>query len=820
MSARSRWAWRWSARCWARSSWRLLYPTLPSLETLTDYRPKIPLRVVSAEGELLGEFGEERRAVVKIAEVPDVMKKAILAAEDERFYSHGGVDYLSVMRAAWTNVTSGTQQGAGTITMQVARNFFLTREKTLTRKLREVLLAWKIEGSLTKDEILELYVNQIFLGQRAYGFAAASQIYFGKPLKDVTVAEAAMLAGLPKAPSSFNPVTNPKRAKTRQQYVLQEDARASVYQRRGARRSTECATRRSAGCARSGVDPRGIRAEMARQVVFEAYGEDAYTKGLTVWTTLRRVDQEAAYAAVRRGVLDYDRRHGYRGPEAYANLPSDPAEADQVLERVFAETPDGDNLLTAVVLEAGASEVKAMLASGDAISGQRGGVAIRRAGADRQVAPQPADPPRRRHPGGEGRERSLRHRPDPAGRVGIRCPRSARRGRSTRLIGGFDFDRNKFNHVTQAQRQPGSAFKPFIYSAALEKGFSPATVVNDAPFFVPADRAGGEEWEPKNYDGKFDGPMRVRTALAKSKNLVTVRVLQAIGPQYAQDYITRFGFDPKQHPAYLTMGLGAGSATPLQMASAYAVFANGGYRVNPYLISKITDAKGTTLSTAKPAIAGGEAERAIDPRNAFIMTSMLRDVVAYGTATRAQALGRKDIAGKTGTTNEHVDAWFCRIHVVARRHRVDRLRPAEDARQQRDRVRCRVADLDQLHAAGPEERPGEAHGDTRRRAFAAHQRGLGLARRQWRAVGVVLFRIHSSPRRVVAGAASRHRRTSGAGRPQPAVLVNAAESKTLLSAGRASRKSVLSYVTEATRFSAELQDTARVISVNTPGNIR
>ena len=635
----------------------LLYPTLPSLETLTDYRPKIPLRVVSAEGDLIGEFGEERRAIVKIAEVPDVMKKAILAAEDERFYSHGGVDYLSVMRAAWSNVTSGTQQGAGTITMQVARNFFLTREKTLTRKLREVLLAWKIEGSLSKDEILELYVNQIFLGQRAYGFAAASQIYFAKPLKEVSVAEAAMLAGLPKAPSSFNPVTNPKRAKTRQQYVLRRMHELG-YINDGALAEAQNAPL----VVRQGVREvipihAEFAAEMARQVVFDAYGEDAYTRGLTVWTTLRRVDQEAAYAAVRRGVLDYDRRHGYRGPEAYANLPTAPAEAEQVLERVFAELPDGDNLLTAVVLDANANEIAAMLSSGDTISITGEGL--------RFAAHSLTDksPPSQRIRRGA----VIRVSKDEKNRFGVaQLPQAESAfvaldphdGAVSALIGGFDFDRSKFNHVTQAQRQPGSAFKPFIYSAALEKGFSPATVVNDAPFFVPAERAGGEEWEPKNYDGKFDGPMRIRTALAKSKNLVTVRVLQAIGPQYAQDYIARFGFDPKQHPAYLTMGLGAGSVTPLQMASAYSVFANGGYRVNPYLISKITDSRGTTLSVAKPSVAGVEAERVIDPRNAFIMTSMLRDVIAYGTATRAQSLGRKDIAGKTGTTNEHVDAWF------------------------------------------------------------------------------------------------------------------------------------------------------------------
>jgi len=635
----------------------LLYPTLPSLETLTDYQPKIPLRVVSAEGELLGEFGEERRSVVKIQEVPDVMKKAILAAEDERFYQHGGVDYISVLRAAWSNVTSGSQQGAGTITMQVARNFFLTREKTITRKLREVLLAWKIEGSLSKDEILELYVNQIFLGQRAYGFAAASQIYFGKPLKDVTVAEAAMLAGLPKAPSAFNPVTNPKRARTRQQYVLrrmhdlryiddpayQEAQKVPLLVRQGLRDALPTHAE--------------FAAEMARQVVFEAYGEDAYTRGLTVWTTLRKADQEAANAAVRKGVLDYDRRHGYRGPEAYVNLPDDPGAAETVLERVFQETLDADNLLAAVVLDASATEVRAVLASGDAVAVSGDGLRFAaRALADKA-------PPNLRIRRGA----VVRLTKDDKGRLGIaQLPQAEaafvaidpRDGALQALVGGFDFDRSKFNHATQAQRQPGSAFKPFIYSAALEKGFSPATVVNDAPFFVPAEKTGGEEWEPKNYDGKFEGPMRLRTALARSKNLVTVRVMQAIGPQYAQDYIAKFGFDPKAHPAVLSMGLGAGAATPMQMAAAYAVFANGGYRVNPYLIARIVDARGSVLSEAQPQKARGDAERVIDARNAFVMTTMLRDVVSYGTATKALSLNRRDIAGKTGTTNENVDAWF------------------------------------------------------------------------------------------------------------------------------------------------------------------
>ena len=637
----------------------LLWPTLPSLDKITDYQPKIPLRVVSADGDLLGEFGEERRSVVSIKDVPDVMKHAILAAEDERFYQHGGVDYLSVGRAALANLTGGAQQGAGTITMQVARNFFLTREKTVTRKMREALLAWKIEGSLSKDEILELYVNQIFLGQRAYGFAAAAQIYYNKQLKDLTVSEAAMLAGLPKAPSAYNPIINPKRAKSRQQYVLRrmhelrfinddqfrEAQNAPIVVRQQVREVLP-------------VHAESV-AEMARQVVFDAYGDEAYTRGLTVWTTVRRADQDAAYAAIRKGVFDYDHRHGYRGPETYLNLKDDPAEQEQELDKAFGDYPDGDGIYSAVVLDASPTDVRAVIASGDQISVTGDGLKF----AARALAEK--TPPNQKIRRGA----VVRVTRDDKGRYAIgQMPQAEAAfisvdpedGAILSLVGGFDFDRNKYNHVTQALRQPGSSFKPFIYSAALEKGFTPATVINDAPFFVPAAQAGGQDWEPHNYDGKFEGPMRLRTALAKSKNLVTIRVLQAIGPQYAQDYIARFGFDPKLHPAYLTMGLGAGAVTPLQMAAAYSVFANGGYRVAPYLIEKITDSRGNALSQAKPVVAGANAERAIDPRNAFIMTSLLHDVTVYGTAARVQAeLKRKDLAGKTGTTNDMVDAWFC-----------------------------------------------------------------------------------------------------------------------------------------------------------------
>ncbi len=636
----------------------LLWPTLPSLEVLTDYQPKVPLRVVSSEGDLLGEFGEERRAIVAIKAVPDVMKQAILAAEDERFYQHGGVDYLSVARAAMANVATGSQQGAGTITMQVARNFFLTREKTVTRKLREVLLAWKIEANLSKDEILELYVNQIFLGQRAYGFAAASQIYFARPLKDVTVAEAAMLAGLPKAPSAYNPVTNPKRAKTRQLYVLRRMHDLKFITDTDYQEAQTAPLAVRAGVRDALPTHAEAVAEMARQVVFEAYGDDAYTKGITVWTTVVRADQESAYLAVRRGVIEYDRRHGYRGPENYVNLPADQAELDQALESAFADALDSDNIDPAVVLEASPTEVKAVLGNGDVVSVTGDGLKF----AARNLTDKSPATQRIR------RGAVVRLSKDDKGRWSIGQVPTVESafvavrpgdGAILALVGGFDHDRNKFNHVTQAFRQPGSSFKPFIYSAALEKGFSPATVINDAPFFVPAAQAGGEDWEPKNYDGKFDGPMRLRNALAKSKNLVTVRVLQAIGPQYAQDYIKRFGFDPKLHPAYLTMGLGAGSATPLQMAAAYATFANGGYRVAPYLIAKVTDSRGNVLSEASPVVAGEDAERAIDPRNAFLMTTLLRDVIVFGTGARAMSLGRRDLAGKTGTTNENIDAWFC-----------------------------------------------------------------------------------------------------------------------------------------------------------------
>ncbi|HSD59851.1 MAG TPA: penicillin-binding protein 1A [Burkholderiales bacterium] len=635
----------------------LTYPTLPSLEVLTDYRPKIPLRVYSAEGILLGEFGEERRAVVTIDRVPGVLKQAILAAEDERFYQHGGVDYLGVLRAAYANfVGGGARQGASTITMQVARNFFLTKEKTLTRKFNEMLLAFKIEHNLSKDQILELYINQIYLGQRAYGFAAAAQTYFGKGIGELSAAEAAMLAGLPKAPSRYNPVVNLTRAKARQQYVLRRMHDLGFLDGRQLAEAEKAQLRVKREVQEFEVSAEYV-AEMVRQAVYDRFQEETYSRGFRVHTTIRVKDQDTAYRAVRKGVLDYDRRHGYRGPEGYIDLSKVQGPLDEALEDALQEVPDSGDLYPAVVLEAGPALVKAYRKGGDSVEVSGDGLKF----AQKALADKAA-------PTGRLRRGSLIRiqKSDKGAWQILQLPQVEAAlvsmvpadGAIRALVGGFDFNRNKFNHVTQAWRQPGSSFKPFIYSAALEKGFTAASVINDAPLYFDATQTGSEPWEPKNYDGKFEGPMRLRTALAKSKNLVSVRILQAISPQYAQDYAARFGFDAAKHPPYLTMALGAGSVTPMQMVNAYGVFASGGYRVKPYLITRIEDDRGQVIETAEPVRAGEGAEQVIDPRNAYIMVNIMQDTVKYGTAARAGALGRSDLAGKTGTTNEFVDAWF------------------------------------------------------------------------------------------------------------------------------------------------------------------
>ncbi|MFI8614850.1 penicillin-binding protein 1A [Acidovorax sp. NPDC077693] len=632
------------------------YPNLPDISDLADYRPKLPLRVYSSEGALLGEFGEERRNLTPIKEIPTVMKDAVLAIEDARFFQHGGVDYKGVVRAGLANLGRVKSQGASTITMQVARNVYLSSEKTFTRKIYEILLTFKLEHLLTKDQILEIYMNQIYLGNRAYGFAAASEAYFGKPLKSVSIAEAAMLAGLPKAPSAYNPISNPKRARSRQLYIIER------MQENGFITAEEAvAAKKEELKIRSGPDNTRVHAEyvaeMARQLIFTQYGNEAYTRGLNVYTTLNAAEQEAAYTSLRRGIMDYERRQQYRGPEKFVALPASAQEVEDAIDDALANHPDNGDVLSAVVLEASARKIVAARANGDTLEITGDGLKPAQSGLSDKAPP------------------NIKIRRGAVIRV-VKTPKNAweitqlpevegalvaldpRTGAIRALVGGFDFDKNKFNHAAQAWRQPGSSFKPFIYSAALEKGFTPATVINDAPLFFDAGTTGGQPWEPKNYDGKYDGPMSMRTGLAKSKNMISIRILQAVGPKTAQEWVSRFGFDAEKHPAYLTMALGAGSVTPLQMATAYSVFANGGYRVNPWLIAKVTDHKGRVISETTPPETS-EQPRAIDARNAFIMNSLLQEVTRSGTAARAQAtLKRPDLYGKTGTTNDSVDAWF------------------------------------------------------------------------------------------------------------------------------------------------------------------
>jgi penicillin-binding protein 1A len=631
------------------------YPNLPEIKSLVDYHPKLPMRIYSADGVLLGEFGEERRSYLPIAEIPKVMQNAVLAIEDSRFYQHGGVDYVGVLRAGLENLREARSQGASTITMQVARNFYLSSEKTFTRKIYEILLSLKIESMLSKEKILEVYMNQIFLGQRAYGFAAASEIYFGKPLKDITIAEAAMLAGLPKAPSAYNPISNPKRAEQRQRHIIErmyENGFITNAQREAAQ-AQELKTRTVQEVP---VHAEYV-AETVRQLVFSQYGNATYTRGLNVYTSVLSGDQATAYRALRRSILEYERRQYFRGPEAHVELPRDPKALDARIAEALEDHPDNGELQAAVVLEASARKVMAVLQNGETVTITGDGLKPVASGLADKAAPNIQI--RRgsvvRVLKGPKGDWTITQQPEVEGCFVSMEPNT---GDIRALVGGFDYNKNKFNHVLQAWRQPGSSFKPFIYSAALEKGFTPSTVVNDAPLFFDAGATGSQPWEPKNYDGKFEGPMPLRKGLAKSKNMISIRILNAIGPKYAQGWASHFGFDPEKHPAYLTMALGAGSVTPMQMAVAYSVFANGGYRVNPTLITRITDAAGKLIMQTKPRTLD-DSMRAIEPRNAFLMTSLLQEVTRSGTAARAQAmLKRPDLYGKTGTTNDSMDAWF------------------------------------------------------------------------------------------------------------------------------------------------------------------
>jgi penicillin-binding protein 1A len=638
----------------------IAYPNLPDISDLEDYRPKLPLRIFSAEGDLLGEFGEEHRTLTPIAEIPDVMKNAILAIEDARFFQHGGVDYLGMVRAALANLGRAKSQGASTITMQVARNVYLSSEKTFTRKIYEILLTFKLENNFSKDQILEIYMNQIFLGNRAYGFAAASETYFGKPLKNITIAEAAMLAGLPKAPSAYNPISNPKRARIRQQYIIERMLENGFITAEEAETAKQQVLQIKTAAARHQGHADYVT-EMVRQAMFAQYGEETYTRGLDVVTTIIHADQEAAYKALRRGIMDFERRQVYRGPEKFISLPSDPQEMEDAIDEALDEHPDNGDVQSAVVISADPKKIRALRHASELVEITGEGLKPAQSGLSEKAAPNI-----RIRPGALIRVVKMAkggweitQLPEVEGAFVALDPRD---GSIKALVGGFDFVKNKFNHVTQAWRQPGSSFKPFIYSAALEKGFTPSTVINDMPLFFDSDVTGSQAWEPKNYDGTFEGPMSLRRGLAKSKNMISIQILQAIGPRYAQEWITKFGFDPDKHPPYLTMALGAGSVTPMQMATGYSVFANGGLRINPWLVSKVSEQRGKLLvETAAPEV--DEANRAIEPRNAFLMTSLLQEVTRSGTAAKAQAtLKRPDVYGKTGTTNDSMDAWFAGYH--------------------------------------------------------------------------------------------------------------------------------------------------------------
>ena len=635
----------------------LASPRLPEVKALADYRPKVPLRVMTADGVLIGEFGEERRSVIRAEQAPGVLVNAILAAEDERFFEHVGIDPWGILRSATTNLlTASKAQGASTITMQVARNFYLSTEKTFTRKLFEVLLAIEIERKLSKNQILELYLNQIFLGRRAYGFAAASQIYFNKPVQRVSLAEAAMLAGLPKAPSAFNPVVNPRRAKVRQEYVLGRMLKLGMITEAEFRRAI-LENLKVMGRADDYAVNAAHLAEMVRIQIYNQFREEAYNRGLTVFTTVRSYEQRAAYDALRSGLLNFDRKLGWRGPEARIELPPDAEARQDAVDDVINDKPDSDRLFTAVVTEVAKDKVVVSRSQGRQFNITGNGLQFARKGLETD-APQNL----RLRPGAvvriglmESGEWEITQLPEVEGAfVALQADTGAVRA----LVGGFDFRRSEFNNVTQAYRQPGSTLKPFVYGAALEKGFSPATLINDAPVSFDPGETGGEPWEPKNYDDKYEGVLTMRQALAKSKNMVSIRILNRIGPRFGQSYLSRFGFEAERNPPYLTLALGAGGVTPMQMATGYAAIANGGFRVTPYFIDRVIDESGNLLSQTEPARAEREAPRIIEPQDVFILNSMLQDVIRVGTGRKALSLGRADLAGKTGTTNNAQDAWF------------------------------------------------------------------------------------------------------------------------------------------------------------------
>ena len=650
-----------------------MYPNLPDLERLEDYRPRLPLRVFSANGELLGEFGEEKRQIVGLDDIPPLLAGALIATEDQDFYHHLGLDLQGIVRTVITRLQGGGG-GASTLTMQVARNFYLDRIQTYERKFYEILLALKIENRFSKRRILEFYMNQIYLGRGSYGFAAAAKAYYGKELHELELAEIAVLAGLPQAPSRLNPARNPGLAKERQTHVLRRMRDTGII--------TPAEFLEAAAAPlppvidlsavkKTVAATAGYVAEDVRKIVYDSFGDEAYERGFRVHTSIDMRLQQAAVTALRKGLINYTERHAYAGPERYHDIAGmTTAEAAALL----ADAPIIGGLVPAVVLQAQPELVIAVDKAGELREISGAGLKFVRKALDPKAEGQTLRPgaqvrldrrliPEEDQPQVEDEEEadalpafyySITQLPEVEGALVSIAPDD---GRLLAMAGGFDFAKNQYNHVTQAQRQPGSSIKPFIYSAAIERGYTPATIIDDAPFFLTAEQTGsGEDWAPKNYGEKYEGKIMLRDALARSKNMTTIRVLDSIDPRYAQDYILRFGFARESLPPYLTMGLGAGEVTPMQLAAGYGVFANGGYLVTPHFITRIEDQDGNIVTYG---LDFEQRRQIIDRRNAFMVSSLLRSVVDYGTGRRAKReLGRKDLGGKTGTTNSTVDAWF------------------------------------------------------------------------------------------------------------------------------------------------------------------
>lgn len=676
-------------------SWYVV-PGLPDIDTLKDVKMQIPLRVYSSELSLIAEFGEKRRTPVDIENVQPKLIEAFLSAEDDRFYVHPGVDWQGIVRAAYSLIKTGSKkQGGSTITMQVARNFFLSREKTYLRKLNEIFLSFKIERELSKDEILELYLNKIYLGQRAYGVAAAAQVYYGTDINSLNLAQVAMIAGLPKAPSTTNPVSNPEKALIRRNYVLNRMRALSYITEEEFKEASSAPI--SASLHTTAIDLEApYIAEMVRSDLIEKQGDSIYNTGLNVTTTVKDRNQNAANQALRNALLDYDKRHGYRGAEQH--IENVEAKSEEDLAALLDTFPTLGNLYPAIVTHVDEKYVSVIVSGiGKIEVGWEGLKWARKYINENRRGPEPKTATEIVETGDiirlietENGEWTLSQLPEVEGGLISLSPND---GSILALVGGFDFYKNKFNRITQARRQPGSGFKPLIYSAAIEAGKTAATLINDAPI-VFDDPGVEEEWRPENYSHKTYGPTRLRVALTHSRNLVSIRLLHAIGIPFALEHIKKFGFDIEELPHNLSLSLGSAEITPWQLARAYSVFANGGYLINPYFIREIktysdeivfqatpftvchecseTDKTVTEeaeieneFETTNPIIKEAPEEtetfhapRVLSARNAWIMNSLLRDVIKFGTGRRALQLNRTDLAGKTGTTNDQHDAWF------------------------------------------------------------------------------------------------------------------------------------------------------------------